>query len=91
MVTNGITNRERAAMTYTVEVWAVDPWTDKRALVNTAGPFNLAPGESVENALKWWMPWAGDDMIVEFFLMSVERPDDGPDRSLRLWLNVTDD
>lgn len=89
-VTMGITNREREAMTYTVEVWAVDPWSTQQLLVGTAGPFSLPAGESVEKPLNFWMPWAGDDMMVVFSLHAVERPDDEPYRSLSLWLDVTD-
>jgi uncharacterized membrane protein len=84
-VTMGITNREREAMDYTVEVWAVDPWNDQRELVNTAGPFQLAPDERHEQPLTWQMPWAGDDLMVDFYLYSAG---EAPYRALRLWLDV---
>jgi uncharacterized membrane protein len=87
-VTMGIGNLEREPMRYTVEVWAVDPWGDKRELINTMGPFSLEPEQSVEQPVFWSMPWAGDDQIVEFLLYAGGQEGDEPYRLLRLWMNV---
>ena len=87
-VTMGIHNREREAQSYHVEVWAVDPWEERREMVQTAGPFTLEREETVEERLAWAMPWAGQDQVVEFYLY--RHADNGePYRQLRLWLNVT--
>lgn len=88
-VTMGIANREREDATYTVDVWAVDPWQEREELVGRAGLFRLAPGESVEQPILWHMPWAGEDQQVDFRLYRVgqEQPAT-PYRTLRLWLNV---
>jgi uncharacterized membrane protein len=88
MVTMGITNKERWPMTYRVEVWAVDPWSNRRQLVNTAGPIDLEKGESLEQPIEWQMPWAGDDQQVEFYLFAGGEETAEPYRQLRLWLNV---
>lgn len=86
-VTMGITNREREARSYRVELWAVDPWqAERRQLVATAGPVALAPGATHEQPISWAMPWAGDDQTVELLLFSGEDP--APYRRLKLWLNV---
>lgn len=86
-VTMGITNRERAARSYRVELWAVDPWqAGRRQLVAAAGPVDLVPGATHEQALSWAMPWAGADQTVELLLFSGEDPE--PYRRLKLWLNV---
>ena len=85
-VTMGIHNREREAQNYHVEVWAVDPWEERRELVQAAGPFALAVDERVEQRLTWAIPWAGQDQIVDFYLFNGEGGE--PYRQLRLWLNV---
>ncbi len=87
-VTVGIHNLEREAQTYRVEVWAVDPWQERREQVQTAGPFTLARDETVEQRLAWTMPWHGDDQMVEFYLVTAEQEADEPYRQLRLWLDV---
>jgi uncharacterized membrane protein len=88
-VTLGIANQERVAMSYRVEVWAMDLWNERRELVNTAGPFTLSPGETMQQAITWQMPWPGDDLAVEFYLFAGEAGAT-PYRSLRLWLDVTE-
>jgi uncharacterized membrane protein len=90
-VTMGVSNLERQSKTYNVEVWAVDPWEDRRELVATAGPFTLDREASVEQAVTWAMPWEGDDQIVEFYLYTTDQEERDPYRALRLWLNVLED
>jgi uncharacterized membrane protein len=85
-VTLGITNRERHPLTYQVEVWAVDPWSEVQSRVGTAGPVALAPGETWEAPLTWQMPQAGEDQQVQFLLFRAG--DAAPYRQLRLWLDV---
>jgi uncharacterized membrane protein len=86
-VTLGITNLERLAHTYRVEVWAADPWTaGRRTLVAQDGPFELAKGQGREWPITWRMPWPGDDQVVELLLFDGAGTE--PYRSLRLWLNV---
>jgi uncharacterized membrane protein len=87
-VTMGIHNLEREAQTYRLEVWAVDPWEDRREQVQSAGPFTLAREEQVEQQIAWAMPWAGDDQMVDFYLYTGDAEGDQPYRQLRLWLNV---
>jgi len=87
-VTMGIRNLERDAKTYYVEVWAVDPWEDKRELVNTAGPLQLDRGDSRQQPISWQMPREGGDQIVEFYLFEDGQENEEPYRSLRFWLNV---
>jgi uncharacterized membrane protein len=87
VVTLGVANRERAARSYRVEIWAVDPWdADRRQLVGQAGPFTLAHGQTIEQPVSWRMPWAGDDQTVEFLLFSGDDPH--PYRQLRLGVDV---
>ena len=90
-VTLGLNNLERETKTYNVEVWAVDPWEDRRELIQTAGPFTLDREESVEQPLAWAMPWAGDDQIIEFYLYTTDQEGQDPYRALRLWLDVLPD
>jgi uncharacterized membrane protein len=87
-VTAGLANKERDPMTYRVEMWAVDPWDDRREKVGESIPITLQPGESLEWPLSWSMPWPGDDQKVEFLLFNDQS--DQAYRQLRLWLNVTD-
>jgi uncharacterized membrane protein len=87
-VTLGIANRERAAIAYRVEVWAIDPWRGRRELVNAAGPFVLSPGEVIERPIAWRIPWPGDHLMTEFYLFTGEQEAAAPYRSLRLWLDV---
>ncbi len=77
-------------MTYRVEVWATDPWDNRRELVNRISPFRLEPGEETETTVGWQMPWAGDDLQVDFYLMVEDDRESEPYRQLRLWLNVID-
>lgn len=86
-VTMGITNREREARSYRVELWAADSWqAERRRLVAAAGPVTLAPGATDEQPISWAMPWAGADQTVELLLFSGEERE--PYRRLKLWLNV---
>jgi uncharacterized membrane protein len=87
-VTMGITNHEREAMTYRVEVWAADPRTGQRISVNEAGPLALSSGETIMREITWQMPQAGQDMTVEFYLFAEGREAGQPYRSLQLWLDV---
>ena len=89
--TIGIINLERETKKYRVELWAIDPWQERRELVQTAGLYTLEREETVEERLTWAMPWAGQDQIVEFHLFTGEQqPGDEPYRQLRLWLNVNE-
>ena len=84
----GITNIEREERTYTVEVWVKDPWNpDHRILVKTYGPFSLRRGQTIEFPVKWEIPWAGQDMRVDFLLF-LENQTEEPYRALRLFLDV---
>lgn len=87
-VTLGIVNRERVPASYRVEVWAVDPWTDRRELVNQTGAITLSPGDRDDQEISWQMPWAGQDLMTEFFLYSDGLGGEPPYRSLKLWLNA---
>jgi uncharacterized membrane protein len=89
-VTLGVANRERGTLTYRVEVWAVDPWSGRRELVSAAGPFALSPGETLEQPITWQMPWAGSDLVTEFYLFDGEQAGAEAYRSLRLWLDVVE-
>jgi len=89
-VTLGIVNRERGPATYRVEVWAVDPWTDRRELVNHTESVALLPGDRVDQAITWQMPWAGQDLVTEFYLYSDDLGGQSAYRSLKLWLNVVE-
>lgn len=90
-VTMGITNREREAATYHVQVWTVDPWDDRAEQVGQAGPIALDRGQTHEQAIAWQMPWSGEDQQVEFRLYRDEQENaQDPYRLLRLWLNVHD-
>ena len=89
-VTLGLMNLERGEHTYRVEVWAVDPWSeDRRELVTQAGPFTLDRNHGQEGPISWRMPWAGDDQVVDLLLFDGDGTE--PYRSLRLWLNVTEE
>lgn len=86
-VTMGVTNRERTAMTYRVELWVQNGWDDsRRQQVGALGPFELPAGETVEAPLVWAMPWAGEDQRVDVLLFAGEGAE--PYRRLRLWVNV---
>lgn len=87
-VTIGIVNRERNDMTYRVEVWAVDPWTGRREMVNATGTATFSPGDRARQAITWQMPWAGQDLMTEFYLFAEGQGQDAPYRSLKLWLDV---
>lgn len=90
-VTMGINNKERREQTYRAEIWAVDPWTDNRDLVGAAGPFYLEQDQAIEEEVAWYMPWPGDDQVVDFYLYNLDSAEPGsPYRQLRLWLNVTE-
>jgi uncharacterized membrane protein len=86
-LTFGIANQERGRQSYWLEVWAVDPWSDRQELVNRAGPFQLDAGDTLEQPIGWAMPWAGDDQQVIFYLMNYDEPE-APYRQLHLWLDV---
>src|SRR5690606_1653762 len=88
-VTMGIHNREREEQTYRVEVWAADPWEELREPVQTAGGCAADIGEAVEQRLAWGRPWAGQDLVVEFYLYT-DVDNREPYRQLRLWLNGTE-
>ena len=81
----GITNHERQAKTYRVEVWAVNPQGRREHLL-TDGWYRLAQGVTREWPVSWQMPWPGDDQLVELLLFEGEQST--PYRGLRLWLDV---
>jgi uncharacterized membrane protein len=85
-LTMGIMNREQKAHRYRVEVWAVDPWQDKRELLTETELGVLPPNITQQRPLLWSMPWAGDDQKAEFLLFIDN--DSQPYRQLELWLNV---
>lgn len=95
-VTMGIHNLEPSVHTYRVEVWVVDVWEDRDALITREGPFTLAPEEKVETEVDWSMPWVGRDQRVEFRLFGREdeldetrqAPWGPPYRRVHLWLDV---
>jgi len=90
-VTMGINNLERQKHTYWVEVWAIDPWSGKKVMVNSAGPYHLIPEEAIETEIDWAMAWAEDDQVTEFYLFSTAAEEiKAPYRTLRLWLDVTE-
>jgi len=86
----GITNKERTANEYRVEVWVKDPWgLDHKDCVGIYGSFNLLPGQAIEIPVKWQMPWVGADMQVDFLLF-LESESEEPYRTLRLFLDVVE-
>ena len=88
-VTLGIVNREREAHTYHVEVWVSDLWqADRRAMVQQATFFELAPDESWNAPIRWRMPWLGEDQRVEVLLFNEEQS--VPYRQLLFGLDVTE-
>ena len=90
-VTVGIANRERDEQSYRIEVWTIDPWTERRQLVQELERIVLEKGESRERPIEWRMPWVGDDQQVEFYLFAGGEEAIEPCRLLRLWLDVVDD
>ena len=65
-VTLGIVNREQAAHQYRVEVWAIDLYSPTHTTqVLAQGPFALAPGQTLEQPIRWTLPWATQDEEVE--------------------------
>ncbi len=90
--TMGIHNIERDTMIYRAEVWAVDPWEGREALVAEPGTFTLVRDQAAEVVVAWAMPWPGQDQTVEFRLYTgAQGPDPAePYRLLRLWLNVNE-
>ena len=87
-VTLGVTNLERSAQIYRVEVWVQDGWDDtRRQQVGTVDAFGLRVGENRESWLVWQMPWEGQDQQVDFLLFTGSGAE--PYRRLRLWLDVS--
>jgi uncharacterized membrane protein len=86
-ITAGVSNHERAAANYRIEVWASDRWNAaQRVLVAQQGPIELAPGQEQRLPLSWSTPALGDDQSVELLLFR-----DGvaePYRRLQLWVDV---
>jgi uncharacterized membrane protein len=76
----GIANREGAAGRYRVEV------RSGGELLAQLGPIDLADGATWQAPLRYSLPRAGDDQLVEIVLFR----GDGlaPYRQLRLWVNV---
>lgn len=73
----GIVNQEGTDNVYRVQVWAVDPWRDRRQLVSQSGEIGLENGGASEIPITWSMPWSGENQVVEISLL-VEQP--GEDR-----------
>jgi uncharacterized membrane protein len=86
-ITAGISNHERAAAGYRIEVWASDRWNAaQRVLLAQQGPITLAPGQEQRLPISWRTPALGDDQSVELLLFR-----DGvsaPYRRLQLWVDV---
>jgi len=88
-VTMGIKNQEGEDHNYHIEVWAEDALDQsKRSQVGGLSQFTLSAGQEIEFPIRWAMPWAGDDQIVNFLLYIDDQPE--PYRNVRLWLNVTE-
>lgn len=88
-LTIGITNREREAAVYDVQVWAVDPWSGKEERVGRFGLFNVPRNHSLERNVTWYMPWVGANQKVEFRLFRDNQDDrEEPYRLLQLWFDV---
>jgi uncharacterized membrane protein len=85
-VTLGVANHERTLQTYRMEVWAVDPWKNRRQSLAQRQSFALKPGEKLEWEQAWRMPWEGADQQVEFLLYIQSQKE--PYRRLSLWLKV---
>ncbi len=86
-LTLGVTNRERAAGEYRLEIWQVDTWNqDRRQLVGSGDPFTLQPGETRQWQQAWEVQWAGQDQQFAFFLY--HNDDLQPYRRLLLWMDV---
>jgi uncharacterized membrane protein len=86
-VTMGITNREMEDHIYHIEVWVEDPLEEnQRERTGSIQQFTLPVGKTVEFPIQWYMPWSGEDQIVEFLLFIDDESE--PYRKLRLWLNV---
>jgi uncharacterized membrane protein len=76
----GIANREGADARYRVEA------RSGGELLAAAGPLDVADGATWQAPLRYSLPRAGDDQLVEILLF---RGDDAaPYRQLRLWVNV---
>jgi uncharacterized membrane protein len=88
-LTIGITNEERHAQSYHVEIWAHDPLSRHPSeLVGRAGPFDLVVGEAVRQTVSWQMSRAGDNQEIELLLFSSARAGADPYRKLRFWIDV---
>jgi uncharacterized membrane protein len=85
-VTLGVTNRERDPQAYRVEIWQVDPFSDRRSLAGQAESFTLPVGDTRQWSQPWQALWSGDDQQFEFLLFTAGQPE--PYRRLLLWLDV---
>ena len=89
-ITMGISNKERQPMSYRVEVWAVDPWDGRRERVGESDSISLEVDQSIEQTIDWYMPWPGDDQVIEFYLYADGQEELETYRRLRLWLSVVE-
>lgn len=88
-LTVGVTNQERRAERYRLEVWVIDSWDpSRRAKVAEQPAAELANGQSQRWPVSWRMPWAGPDQQVQFLLFAGDQPE--PYRQLRLWVDVSE-
>ena len=86
-LTVGVTNQERRAERYRLEVWVVDSWDpSRRAKVAEQPAAELPDGQEQRWQVSWRMPWVGPDQQVEFLLFAGDQPE--PYRQLRLWVDV---
>ena len=83
----GLINREKNELNYHYEVWVANNLNpNRRQRLLKSASFVLRPGEKLEFPVSWYMPWVGEDQIVELFLFSKNDPE--PYRRLRMWINV---
>jgi len=83
----GVINREKSNLNYHFEVWVTDNLNpERRKRVLQSDFFSLGPGEKLESAVTWRMPWVGEDQKVELLLFYND--DSVPSRQLRMWINI---
>lgn len=88
-VTMGIANRDSVGHVYRLEICVTDGQApQRRVLVGEEKAIELAPGQVLEQAITWRMPWTGDDQQVELLLFGEDSAQ--PHRQLRLWLDMVE-
>jgi len=83
----GVINRETRELNFHFEIWVTDSLNpNRRERVVKSDSFSLKRGEKYEDSIYWYMPWVGEDQIVELLLFYND--DSVPSRQLRMWINV---